>query len=148
MKGMFSELRSRIKLRKLKRFHRQLVKAQDKAMAALKAHTTTQAQVDKKANDQWYEWDESADEIARLETNLLLRKAYKHHVIVPARVEGVLWQKSSFDGAWHLTYEGEIDIRAKLRVEAKERTELVRLWLPSIISAIAAVGAWIAALKK
>lgn len=148
MGSMFSELRSRIRLWKLKRFHRRLVEAQDGAMVAFKAHTTTQAQADKKANKQWYDWEENADEIAKIETKLLLKKAYKHHIIIPPYVEGELWQKSNFDGAWYLTYEGKIQIRAKLRVEAKDRTELIRLWLPSIISTVAAVGAWIAALKK
>lgn len=145
---MVSELRSRIKLWKLKRFHTKLVEAQDEGMAALKKHATTQAQADKKKNDLWYDWQESADEISKIETMLLLKKAYKRHVIVPPRVEGTLWQKSEFDGAWYLTYEGEVDLRAKLRAEAKDRTELIRLWLTSIIAAIGAIGAWIAALKK
>lgn len=145
---MFSELRSRIKLWRLTRSQAQLVEAQDKAMIAFRVHATSQAQIDRKTSDQRFDWDETADEIAKIETGLLLKKAYRRHVIIPPRVEGDLWQKSNFDGAWYLTYEGKINIRTKLRVEAKDRTELIRLWLPSIIAAIGAVGAWIAALRK
>lgn len=117
-------------------------------MRKFRAIAPTQAQVDSKARDQWHDWDEGADQIARMETTALIKKAVSRKIALPPKVEGVLWQRSSFDNSWYLTYDGQIDIRTRLRVEAKEKTELLRLWLPSAIAAIGAVGAWIAALKK
>lgn len=87
---MFSDLRDRIKLRKIKRSHAQLVKAQDEAMKTFKAQAPSQLEVERKTHGHQFEWEETADEIAQIETKFLLRKAYKRHIIIPPRVEGEL----------------------------------------------------------
>ena len=56
--------------------------------------------------------------------------------VPPFSTKSEEWKESSFDGRYHLSSEGIIELRSALRLVRKERSELARSWLTSLTGLI------------
>jgi hypothetical protein len=88
------------------------------------------------------------DEINALASSHLCRVAYDLDVALPDWEDHGAWEDSSVTGRRYLTTEGRRTVRAAIRAEQKERYEAIRTWAPTIAAIVAALAAWVAALRK
>jgi hypothetical protein len=122
-------------------------RACDARMAKAKAQKRPQHEIDdlRLTNDD--DLKEITDERESLESNVLVGRAVTLDVALPERNDVEFWERSLFTGQIYLTAAGRRVVRAAIRAERKERFEVVRAWLPSIMAVLAAAAAFLGALR-
>ena len=76
----------------------------------------------------------------------LYKTARDFEVLVPPRVEGRLWEKGHESGEWFFTDEGASYVRGLIRVERKDKDELIFRSVMLLIGLIGVATGFIAVL--
>ena len=94
---------------------------------------------DSLVSELFFEQDQFEDEIRRLETQFLTRRARRYLIPVPPTDDEARWERSEHSQRYLLKLEAMRELRAAIRDEQRQRLEPVKIWLPLLTGVIGAL---------
>jgi hypothetical protein len=137
---MFDWLRYRYRLSQLQRERREIrVRYEDEVRIAKQQNKS-----EEDISQLWVSTDKNLEEqqvqIFLIETNYLVSKSERLLIALPRidedQIDNEKWRWSPRLGQYYLTPEGMTEVRAAIRADKKERSEVARSWLPGLTGLI------------
>jgi hypothetical protein len=133
---MFSSLQFHFNRLKLQRAKDKINRAYEKEIFEAERLNKSQKEIEEIYQNEHTDLEEINDDIADLLARYYCRQATKNYLPIPSPDEEGNWAESRFTGRRHLTPTAIRSLRATLRQERKDDSELARMWLAGLTGLI------------
>jgi hypothetical protein len=145
---MFGSLRFHYKRSQLQRAKDKIRRSYEKEIAEAERKNKGQKEIETIYQNEHTDLEEINDDIADLLTSYYCQQATRNYMPIPSTDEEGNWTESRFTGRRLLTPSAVRSLRAALRQESKDNSELARMWLAGLTGLVGALVGLAALLFK